>query len=248
MKKHYLYQIICLVPNENGVCKIYSGIRSCDCPIEDDDYFGSGVYLNNAIEKHGKENFMKIIVGTYETREIAFDAETVWLEKKFDLAGRNWKVFNSMFYNLRLNKGANDTGSMSESTIQLMSQQRKGKHAGDKNPFHGRKHTEESINKMKKSLEGRVCPESTKAILKERALSGEFKIGAKGEDNAMYGRTGVDNPTFKGSIIATNKSTGETIVLNGYTEIKAAGFLPTKVYLCANGKRHTHKNHTFTRM
>lgn len=138
MKNHYLYQIICLIPNENVVLKIYSGVRSCKKSPTDDEYFGSGHYLKNAIKKHGKENFVKMIIATFSTREEAYAAETAWLEKKFDFAGRDWKVFNSMFYNLRMNNASNDTGSMSEDTILKMSIQRKGRHTGEANPFYGK--------------------------------------------------------------------------------------------------------------
>ena len=40
---HYVYQIISLIPNEEVVCRIYSGLRSCECEPEEDDYMGSRI-------------------------------------------------------------------------------------------------------------------------------------------------------------------------------------------------------------
>ena len=63
MKKHYLiYQI---TNNVNG--KIYIGKH--EMFNVDDNYFGSGKYLNLAIKKYGLENFTKTILFELQNRE-----------------------------------------------------------------------------------------------------------------------------------------------------------------------------------
>lgn len=59
--------------------------------------------------------------------------------------------------------------------------------------------------------------------------------------------TGVNNPRFKGFIVATNILTGEKIRLCGYKEMKAANFNPGAVYACLSGKEKQHKGFTFIR-
>lgn len=123
MEYHYLYQIVSLVPDENGVCKIYSGIRKSRKPPEQDKYFGSGNRLKNAVETHGRDKFIKTIVATFTTRKEAFDCETQWLDKLFyKFYGGCWEKFKKFHYNLRLNMDSRDGGSISDETRQRMSE------------------------------------------------------------------------------------------------------------------------------
>jgi len=60
--------------------------------------------------------------------------------------------------------------------------------------------------------------------------------------------SGENGSSFIAKIEGTNLITGETIILTGTKEIKQAGFDHTRVYDCVNGKRKTHKQHTFKRI
>lgn len=51
----------------------YIGVHSTD--NLDDEYFGSGIYLKNAIKKYGKENFEKHIIEHYDSRKEALNKE-----------------------------------------------------------------------------------------------------------------------------------------------------------------------------
>jgi hypothetical protein len=53
---------------------------------------------------------------------------------------------------------------------------------------------------------------------------------------------------FKCSIAATNIKTGAEIILSGTSEMHAAGFQNSNVFKCLNGKRKSHKGHTFKRL
>jgi len=65
---HYLYRIINI---ENG--KEYIGVHSTD--DMDDGYFGSGIYLRKAIQKHGRSNFRKEIIALFDSRNEALKRE-----------------------------------------------------------------------------------------------------------------------------------------------------------------------------
>lgn len=117
MEYHYLYQIVSLVPDENGVCKIYSGVRTSEVEPEIDEYFGTGKWILAAVKKHGRDKFIKTIVATFSTRKEAYDCETQWLEKLFTkFYGSDWTKFNRHHYNLRLNEGCRDGGFCSDET------------------------------------------------------------------------------------------------------------------------------------
>ena len=73
-KKYYIYKITNLV---NG--KIYIGKHSQKIQNKD-TYFGSGVLLNKAINKYGKENFKKEIIENC-TKENLSEKEIYWINK-----------------------------------------------------------------------------------------------------------------------------------------------------------------------
>jgi len=61
------------------------------------------------------------------------------------------------------------------------------------------------------------------------------------------GRLGKGNPSFLGTILAEEISTGNTMHLNGVKEIEAMGFSNTCVYRCISGEHKQHKGYRFTR-
>lgn len=86
---HYVYKTINTINN-----KKYIGKRSCNCPIEKDNYMGSGVALNNAFKKYGKNKFKKEIIEICNSEKEAFSRERYWI-----------KYFNAVesrdFYNIK---------------------------------------------------------------------------------------------------------------------------------------------------
>ena len=71
---HYVYKITNLTNN-----KYYIGVHSLQRskgkkPIND-GYWGSGIYIKEAIKKEGKKNFKKEILKTFSTREEALEEE-----------------------------------------------------------------------------------------------------------------------------------------------------------------------------
>lgn len=73
---HYVYLTTNLV---NG--KKYIGKRSCQCPIEEDSYLGSGKALRKAIDQYGPENFSKEILKICSTEDEAYRYEAEMISK-----------------------------------------------------------------------------------------------------------------------------------------------------------------------
>lgn len=67
---YYTYKIINKLNNN-----YYLGRRKSKVEPSRDRYFGSGLGLKAAIKKHGRENFLKVILETYETFEDLIEAE-----------------------------------------------------------------------------------------------------------------------------------------------------------------------------
>lgn len=131
-------------------------------------YYGSGVYLQRAYKKYGKENFStEILYKRIQYKETA-DSMEIWAiekERKENVNG---------CYNLANGGGGSKGVSPSEETRRKWSKIRKGKPAWNKGkkmsedfrekcskrqkgktPCKGRKSTEESKKKMSKSHKGR---------------------------------------------------------------------------------------------
>lgn len=101
-KYHTLYQIVNKI---NGM--IYIGIHSTNNLF--DSYMGSGKEIRKAIKEFGKENFIKYIVGIYDTKYEMKKAEAILVNRDF--------IFQENTYNLALGgNGGNLTTIHSEET------------------------------------------------------------------------------------------------------------------------------------
>ena len=69
-----IYKTINLINN-----KFYVGKHTQD-EIEFDGYLGSGLLIMKAIEKYGKENFIRETLEETHTEEIAFEREIYWID------------------------------------------------------------------------------------------------------------------------------------------------------------------------
>lgn len=117
---HYVYEI---TNNING--KKYIGKRSCNVPIEDDTYMGSGKLIKRAINKYGKDNFSKKILEVCDSAETAFEKEKHYIIKYHAKSNPN-------YYNLAEGgRGANWIKSKTPEDLlawkRKMSESRKGR-------------------------------------------------------------------------------------------------------------------------
>ena len=101
--------------------KEYTGVHSTD--NLDDGYLGSGTVLKKAIEKYGPENFHRSIVKMFSTRQEALDLEKNIVNEEY--------VSRQDTYNVTI--GGGDAPRL----------------CGEDNGFYGKKHTEETRQKMR---------------------------------------------------------------------------------------------------
>ena len=199
---HYVYLITNNINN-----KKYIGKRSCHCPIELDNYMGSGTLLHRAFDKYGIENFSKHILVICESEEQAFEEE----KKAIELVNA---TKNPMYYNIadgghggntlagyteeqmeefRRKISENRKGqNHSEETRRKLSESRKGKYVGELSPNFGRTFSEETRKKMSESRIGKTFSEEHKKKISE---------SMKGELHPMYGKIGELHPTSKRAIV-----------------------------------------------
>lgn len=128
--------------------KFYVGSHQTD--RLEDGYLGSGVILKKALKKYGRNNFKREIIANCVSAEVSREIETIFVRYYID-------NFKRQCYN----RSYSGTGGMlgednsffgkrhSEESLQKMSASHKGKYDGELNPFYGKKHTQETINKIK---------------------------------------------------------------------------------------------------
>jgi len=80
--KHYIYKITNNKPTDKRL--YYIGVKSSSDP-DNDNYYGSSEYLNEAINEIGLKHFSKEILSTWDTREEA-NAEEVRIHCEIDVA------------------------------------------------------------------------------------------------------------------------------------------------------------------
>ena len=162
--------------------KVYIGKHSTKDPY--DGYFGSGKAIKSAIEKYKPENFIKEILFCFDKENDAFLKEEELVTQEF--------VDRDDTYNIAIG----GKGFTSECI--------KGKN----NPMYGKKHTQESKDKMSKAKKGKYTGknhpmygrrgENNPRYGKKHKPDTLKKMSEaqRGEKNPMYGRRGIDCPNY----------------------------------------------------
>ena len=75
-----------------------------------------------------------------------------------------------------------------------------------------------------------------------------YKMPESVKNKIRITKFGINNPKFKGDIIAKNIKTGKQKQFSGNKELESFGFSNSHVYKCIAGLRKTHKGHTFERV
>lgn len=140
---HYVYKITNIL---NG--KIYIGVRSCDCAIDEDPYMGSGRSLREDMDMIGVYNFKKEIIRICEDRESALELERELVDHDF--------INRSDTYNLILGgRGGCNWDTINEEKIKDIKQRISD--AGK-----GRKFTEEHKKKLGDARRGKAVPKEVR--------------------------------------------------------------------------------------
>jgi group I intron endonuclease len=169
-----------------NVCnsKIYIGVHKLADNYRSKNYLGSGYALKTAIEKYGRENFVRVTLAKFSCSEDAYFAEAEMVTEEF--------CNRKDTYNLRI---GGEGGIFTEETRAKMSAAGKGKKftpdtiAKMSAAQKGRKHSEESRikisngNKGNKNFLGHQHSEETKAKIsaagKGRVFSKEHKTNMR---------------------------------------------------------------------
>jgi len=141
--------------------------------IKKDEYLGSGKIILQAVKKHGKENFKRIILKECENLEIAKDLEKFYIIEKNTLYPNGYNL--SPTGGLKI-KGKGQHGETSKKKIQKAT-------SGKNNGMYGKsnykiwleKYGEEKTNKLfnqyrkklSESLKGRTFSEKTKQKMRD---------------------------------------------------------------------------------
>jgi hypothetical protein len=172
---HYVYLIEKknALPNQE---KYYIGVRSCECKIGEDSYMSSSVFLREDIKKVGRQNFNKIILKRFDTREEAYTHE-IQLHKEFDVAN-NFIFFNranQLDFGFGGGIGENNAWFGKEHSVEWK-KEKSIKMTGNKNAA-GYKHTEEAKQKIKAKRAEQVFSQESLDKLKGRTPWNKGKTG-----------------------------------------------------------------------
>jgi group I intron endonuclease len=127
-----------------------------------ENYFGSGVFLNKAIKKYGKDNFECNLI--------------MWAHSRNEL--NNLEIKYIAYYKPEYNIAIGGYGGTYQRTKKTRQKQSEASR-GEKNHFYGEHHLEETRKKISESLKGKICSEETRKKMsdfhKGRKLSEETK-------------------------------------------------------------------------
>lgn len=162
--------------------KVYVGKHTTDNP--NDEYLGSGLALIKAIAKYGKENFVKEILGIFESEDEAYLYESSIVTLDF--------MKRSDTYNAK--PGGRGAKSGTEHSMY--------DRRGENNPMFGRKHSEETRKKLSERASNR-SEETKKKISESQQGEKHFFYGKKRPEHSKKMKECssfvLNNPTYKRS-------------------------------------------------
>ena len=127
-------------------------------------YLGSGLYIQRAIEKYGKESFYKIIIDEADNEDELKDIEEYYIDM-FDA------VKSKDFYNLKNSSIGGNTYGTDKNSDRYKKRIEKASKAtsGKNNPMYGRPKTQKMIDAVKKanSLKVKVIDKNDDEIIFE---------------------------------------------------------------------------------
>lgn len=170
---YYIYKIINII---NG--KIYVGQRKSKViPENDIKYFGSGVVIKSSIKKYGKDNFEKEIIEICNSININ-EREIFWICKLNSMLPNGYNLteggdgFRGMKFSQehKINLSKAIKKSITPERRKMMSEVAKNRvdsmetRAKKSKSFLGRKHSEETKNKLRELNLGKVPTLSTRVL------------------------------------------------------------------------------------
>lgn len=155
------------------------------------DYLGSGLVLNRAIIKHGRENFKKEILEHCDSKDELSNREIYWIETLSAITNG---------YNIALGGSGGDTYSSNPNLPKIIE-----KLSGSNNHFFCKTHSEESKTKMSNSQMGRVAwNEGKTGIYSDETLKkmSDTRTKMTGETSSRYIK--IDDSKLKEVLLSNN--------------------------------------------
>jgi len=226
----YIYSITNNINNKKYVGK-------CERPSNKSNYyFGSGLLINSAIKKYGKENFTKEILEDNLTKENICEREIYWI-----------KILNTNSkYGYNLTDGGDGINNPSEEIRKKLSELGK-KRIGELNNRYGSKLTEEHIQILRDVNSGKKMSEEVKQKISIKKKG--FKMSDETKKKMSENRIGKklpehirkkmsENKPNKIKVVKIDKKT--KIVLCVYESLKLAsldsGVKIPNISMCINKK------------
>lgn len=187
MKQYYIYLTTNLVNNKKYIGKHYGELN--------DEYIGSGLILQRAVEKYGKENFVKQILYISSNNE-----ENNLKEKEF--IKRYNATQSQQFYNIAQGgDGGNLIAGYTPEQRLAYSKKKSEETKGEKNGMYGKHHTEETKEKIRQNRDT--------SYMQTEEYRTNMSITVSGEKNGMYGKHHTEESKLKMSINSKGKTAGE---------------------------------------
>lgn len=190
--------------------KYYIGCHQTDSL--EDGYIGSGKHLKRAIKKYGKDNFKREIIHQASSKEEMFEMEKTLVSESL--------VNDPMSYNLKIGGSGGNPGLVGA--------------------FSGRKHTQETKEKIRLSAASQVMTEETRKLLSTNNWAKRdpdahrehmrkiARIPKTAEHNAKVAAANI------GKILVNNGTVAKRIDKNQLSEYEKLGWtkggLPRKQY------------------
>jgi hypothetical protein len=183
-------------------------------------FYNRGAHWASVVAKHGQPKVE--ILADWKTEQEAFDHEILLID-----------CFKELGYKLcnQTNGGEGTSGlKLSEEHKTKISLAQKGKP--------GKKPSVETLAKLRTSHLGqKAWNKGIKGVYKQTPESIEKRVAK------LRGHT--HNVKFK--YIGTDRATMETVEFVGNAAMKKAGFDPSRIRNCADGKRNSHRNYTWVK-